>query len=78
MRLPDAFSFSCPLKINCGSRALENLPTELAAFNAHAPLILASRDQVGKKRINTVIDAFKTSGLTLGIYDRLPDRHNRI
>ncbi|MBR9987568.1 MAG: iron-containing alcohol dehydrogenase [Desulfosarcina sp.] len=74
MRLPETFSFSSPLKINCGSRALENLPTELGAFNASAPLILASRDQVGRKRIRTVIDAFKTSGLTLGIYDRLPDR----
>ncbi|WP_372679391.1 iron-containing alcohol dehydrogenase [Desulfosarcina sp.] len=74
MRLPEAFSFSSPLKINCGSRALENLPTELAAFNANAPLILANRDQVGKKRVNTLIDAFKTSGLTLGIYDRLPDQ----
>lgn len=74
MRLPDEFSFSCPLKINCGSRALENLPAELSAFNASAPLILASRDQVGKKRVSSVVDAFKTSGLTLGIYDRLPDQ----
>ena len=74
MRLPEAFSFSNPLKINCGSRALENLPAELAAFNANAPLILASRDQVGKKRVGTLINAFKTSGLTLGIYDRLPDQ----
>lgn len=47
---------------------------ELSTLNAHAPLILANHDQIGKKRINTVIDAFKTSGLTLGIYDRLPDR----
>jgi len=74
MRLPEAFSFSNPLKINCGSRALENLPAELAAFNANAPLVLASRDQVGKKRVGTLIDAFKTSGLTLGIYDRLPEQ----
>ncbi len=72
MRLPDEFSFSCPLKINCGTRALANLPAELSAFNANAPLILASRDQVGRKRVSTVIDAFRTSGLTLGIYDRLP------
>ena len=74
MHLPEAFSFSCPLKINCGSRALEHLPIELSAVNANAPLILANRDQVGKKRLNTVVNAFNTSGLTLGIYDRLPDR----
>ena len=74
MRLPDDFSFFCPLKTNCGSHALSHLPMELSTLNAHAPLILANHDQIGKKRINTVIDAFKTSGLTLGIYDRLPDR----
>ncbi|MCB2146230.1 MAG: iron-containing alcohol dehydrogenase [Deltaproteobacteria bacterium] len=74
MRLPDEFSFSCPLKINCGNRALAHLPLELAAVNAHAPLILANRDQVGKKGLKSVIDAFKTSGLTLGVYDRLPVR----
>ena len=74
MRLPDDFSFYCPLKTNCGSHALAHLPVELSTLNAHAPLILANCDQIGKKRIDTVIDAFKTSGLTLGIYDRLPDR----
>ena len=73
MRLPEEFSFSCPLKINCGNRALAHLPIELAAVNAHAPLILASRDQIGKKGLKSVIDAFKTSGLTLGVYDRMPD-----
>jgi alcohol dehydrogenase len=74
MRLPEEFSFSCPLKINCGNRALAHLPIELAAVNAHAPLILASRDQIGKKGLKFVIDAFKNSGLTLGVYDRLTDQ----
>jgi alcohol dehydrogenase len=73
MRLPGEFTFSSPLKINCGSRALAHLPAELSAVNANAPLILANCDQVGKKGLKTVVDAFKTSGLTLGIYDRLPD-----
>jgi alcohol dehydrogenase len=74
MRLPEEFSFASPLKINCGNRALAHLPTELSAVNANAPLILANRNQVGKKRVSTVIHAFKTSRLTLGIYDRLPDQ----
>jgi alcohol dehydrogenase len=74
MRLPKKFSFASPLKINCGNRALSHLPIELSAVNVYAPLLLADRDQVGNKRISTVIDAFKTSGLTLGIYDRLPDQ----
>lgn len=74
MRLPEQFSFFCPLKINSGNRALDHLPFELSAVNASAPLILANRDQVGKKGLRHVTDAFKTTGLTLGVYDRLPDR----
>jgi alcohol dehydrogenase len=74
MRLPEEFSFTSPLKINCGNRALAHLPIELSAVNANAPLILANRNQVGNKRVRAVIHAFKTSGLTLGIYDRLPDQ----
>lgn len=74
MLLPETFSFACALKTNCGRHALAHLPVELAAFNANAPLILANRDQIGKKRVATVIDAFRTSGLTLGVYDRLADR----
>ena len=74
MRLPEAFSFYCSMKINSGNRALAHLPIELAAVNARAPFIIANRDQVGKKRFKFVIDAFRTSGLTLGVYDRLPDQ----
>lgn len=74
MQLPEEFSFSSPLKINCGRLSLDHLPVELSAVNAGSPLILANRDRIGKKRVNAVVDAFKTSGLTLGVYDRLPDR----
>lgn len=74
MRLPEEFSFSCPLKINCGNRALAHLPVEMSAVDARAPLILANGDRIGKKRVKTVVDAFKASGMTLGIYDRLPDQ----
>jgi alcohol dehydrogenase len=74
MQLPEEFSFSCPLKINCGRLSLDHLPVELTAVNAGSPLILANREGIGKKRVNAVVDAFRTSGLTLGIYDRLPDR----
>ena len=74
MQLPEEFSFSCPLKINCGRLSLDHLPVELSAVNAGSPLILANRDRIGKKRVNAVVDAFKTSGLTLGVYDRLPDQ----
>ncbi|BBO73388.1 alcohol dehydrogenase EutG [Desulfosarcina widdelii] len=74
MILPEAFYFKCPLKINCGSHALDHLPVELAAVGARAPLILANGNHIGKKRLKTVVNAFRTSGLTLGIYDGLADR----
>jgi len=74
MTLPETFFFKCPLKINCGSHALEHLPVELAAVGSRAPLILANGDPIGKKRVKTVTDAFRTSGLTLGIYDGLTDQ----
>ncbi|BBO80009.1 alcohol dehydrogenase EutG [Desulfosarcina ovata subsp. sediminis] len=72
--MAEAFSFFSPLKINCGSHALDHLPFELAVHGARAPLILASPEQVDRPRLAKVVNAFKTSGLTLGIYDRLADR----
>ncbi|MFO7643098.1 MAG: iron-containing alcohol dehydrogenase [Desulfosarcina sp.] len=74
MRLPEAFSFACPLKISCGRHALAHLPAALSDCNAHAPLILSASDSVGTHRIKTVVDAFKTTGLTVCLFDRLPDR----
>jgi len=74
MILPETFFFKCALKINCGNHALDHLPVELAAVGARAPLILANSDRIGEKRLRAVVSAFRTSGLTLGIYDQLTDR----
>lgn len=74
MGFPGDFSFFCPLKINCGSRALAGLPMELVASGVNSPLILANHDQVGPKKLQAVVNAFRNSGLTVAIYDHLPDR----
>ena len=74
MRFSGGFSFCCPLKINCGDRALAGLPMELAARGASSPLILANRDQVGSKRVHAVVNAFRNAGLTVALYDHLPGR----
>lgn len=74
MRAPEAFSFSCPVKINCGSHALTTIPNDMAALNAGMPMLLANRHQIGKRQLKTVVDAFKSSGMVLGIYDRITEQ----
>ena len=73
MRFADGFSWHSPIKINCGSRALAGLPAEMRGQGVKRPLILADLNQVGRKRRDAVIDAFSDSGLTMAIYDRVPD-----
>lgn len=74
MIFSEDFSYQCPLKINCGSHALDGLPSELVSHGARYPLILASRNRVGVKSVHTVIDAFRASGLTVTVYDQIPDQ----
>lgn len=69
------FDFTSPLKINCGSHALSHLPLELSSRRLRAPLILASRERIGARRIQRVVDAFKASGLNLGLYECIPETH---
>jgi len=63
------FTFTCPVKTNSGNKALEHLPVELAGLNAGNPLIITSRKAVGQKAIQTLLDAFGDSGMTLGLFD---------
>ena len=73
MRFPDDFSYHCPLKISCGRHALAGLPMALVGCGAMRPLILANHNQLGVKRFQKVVDAFRSSGLTVAMYDRIPD-----
>ena len=74
MIFSEEFSYQCPLKINCGSHALDGLPSELASHGARYPLILANRKRVGVKSVQTVVDAFRSSGVTVFVYDQVPDQ----
>ena len=69
MFLPAQYEFFCPVKTNSGNRALEHLPVELDALNARKPLIITSKDLSGRGLADVMADAFKDSGLTLGIFD---------
>lgn len=72
MFLPDNYEFFCPVKTNSGNRALEHLPVELDALNARKPLVIAGRDAAQKGQGDILIDAFRDSGITIGIFDGMP------
>jgi alcohol dehydrogenase len=77
MYLPERYEFFCPVKINSGNRALEQIPFELDALNARKPLLIAGRDASERGLVDVIIGAFKDSGLSIGIYDgvsSVPDR----
>jgi len=63
------FAFTCPVKTNSGNKALEHLPVELAGLNAGNPIIITSARAVGQKAIQTLLNAFGDSGMTLGLFD---------
>lgn len=76
MTLPDHFEFMCPVKTGSGSKALEHLPVDLGALNARKPLIITEKKSTEQGLVKQIVNAFKTSGLTLGIYDGIDDMSN--
>ncbi len=69
MFAPDNYNFVCPVKTVSGKRALELLPVELEALNATRPLIIIDEAKSGKKRLNTLVNAFADSDMRIGIYN---------
>ncbi len=63
------FSFTCPVKINSGNRALEHLPFELAGLNASKPLVVVNAKAAGPKAVRTLLAAFGDSGMTPGLFE---------
>ncbi len=72
MFLPERYEFSCPVKINSGNRALEHLPFELGTLNARKPFIITGKNAAGRGLVDIAVDAFKDSGITIGIFDGVP------
>lgn len=72
MCLPEHYEFFCPVKINSGNRALEQIPFELDALNARKPLVIARKDASERGLVDVIIDAFKDSGIAVGIFDDVP------
>ncbi len=73
MLLHENIEFMCPVKVGSGNNALEHLPTDLAASNAKKPLIITTKDINAGGLIKNIVNAFKTSGLVLGVYDAIDD-----
>lgn len=69
---PDRYKFFCPVKTNSGSRALEHLPFELDTMNATKPFVITSQKDARRGLVDVIIDAFKDSGVTIGIFDGTP------
>lgn len=73
MLLHENIEFMCPVKVGSGKNALEHLPTDLAASNAKKPLIITTKNINAEGLIKNIVNAFKTSGLVLGVYDAIND-----
>ena len=73
MLLQENIEFMSPAKVGAGKNALEHLPIDLAALNAKKPLIITTKDNNAYGLIKNIINAFKTSGLVLGVYDAIDD-----
>lgn len=68
MQLKENLDFMCPVKIGAGNKALEHLPVDLGALNAKKPLIITNKYITIEGLIKNIINAFKSSGLVLGVY----------
>jgi alcohol dehydrogenase len=72
MFLPERYEFSCPVKINSGNRALEHLPFEFDILNVRKPFVITNKGTAERGLVDTVIDAFGDSGITIGVFNGVP------
>ena len=72
MFLRSNYEFFCRVKTNSGNRALDHLPCELDTLNARKPLVITNKSATERGLTNIIIDAFRDSGITIGIFDGVP------
>ena len=69
----DFFEFFCPVKIVCGSRALEHIPFELEVRGARQPLLISDAGVVGAGLVDLVSGAMTAGGLgDAPVFDAVP------
>lgn len=72
MFLPSNYEFFCRVKTNSGNRALDHLPFELDTLNARKPFVITKKSASKRGLTDIIINAFKDSGITIGIFDGVP------
>jgi alcohol dehydrogenase class IV len=65
------YSFHNPTKIISGKKALEHLVLELEGHDAFRPMVVTNKAPGGRGRLRRLLKAFRDSGMTLVVYDRL-------
>ncbi|MCP4455232.1 MAG: iron-containing alcohol dehydrogenase, partial [Planctomycetes bacterium] len=66
-----SIEFLCRSTTGFGKIALEHLPSDLAAVGAQKPLVITSKSVTKRKGTTHVVNAFRESGMTLGIVDSI-------
>ena len=67
------FSFLCRTKTSAGTNALEHLPFELSGMGAKKPMVIRDAASRKHKLHKRLINAFKDSGMTLGLAPAVPE-----
>ena len=68
---PTEFTFLCRTKTSFGKSALDHLPFDLSSMGAHKPFVLQDNQTSESHCTKPLIQAFKESEMTLGIYPAL-------
>lgn len=68
---PASIEFLCRSTTGFGKIALEHLPSDLTAVGAQKPLVLTNKFVTKRKGTTHLINAFRESGMTLGIVDSI-------
>ncbi|MBI9092541.1 MAG: iron-containing alcohol dehydrogenase [Desulfobacterium sp.] len=66
-----SMEFLCRSTTGFGKIALEHLPSDLTAVGAQKPLVITNKSVTQRKGTTHVINAFRESGMTLGIVDSI-------
>ncbi|MFK5953817.1 MAG: iron-containing alcohol dehydrogenase [Desulfobacterium sp.] len=74
---PTEFTFLCRTKTSFGKSALDHLPFDLSSMGAHKPFVLQDNQAAESHCTRPLIQAFKESEMTLGIYPAL-DRERSV